>query len=97
VLANGPTLGEGHQTWQMNEINALIWPNDLGIGVMDPASFDLTNQIATDYKIIKAPATSDAYRTDLAEAAVAELEEDGEDVKGTDWEKPEVEVTPGGE
>ena len=97
VLANGPTLGEGHQRWMMNEINDLIWPNTLGIGVMDPASFDVTNQIATDYEIIKAPATTDAYRTDLAEAAVAELEEDGEDVRGEDWEKPEVEVTPGGE
>jgi NitT/TauT family transport system substrate-binding protein len=97
VLENGPTLGEGHQAWQMNEINDLIWPNTLGIGVMDPAGFDLTNQIATDYDIIKTPATSDAYRTDIAEAAVAELEEDGEDVRGEDWEKPEVEVTAGGE
>jgi NitT/TauT family transport system substrate-binding protein len=97
VLENGPTLGEGHQRWMMNEINDLIWPNDLGIGVMDPAAFDLTNQIATDYEIIKTPATNDAYRTDLAEAAVAELEEDGEDVRGEDWEKPDVEVTPGGE
>jgi len=97
VLENGPTLGEGHQAWQMNEINDLIWPNTLGIGVMDPAGFDLTNQIATDYEIIGTPATSDAYRTDIAEAAAAELEEDGEDVRGEDWEKPEVEVTPGGE
>jgi NitT/TauT family transport system substrate-binding protein len=97
VLENGPTLGEGHQRWMMNEINDLIWPNELGIGVMDPESFEITNQIATDYDIIKQPATSDAYRTDLAEAAVAELEEDGEDVRGEDWEKPEVEVTPGGE
>jgi NitT/TauT family transport system substrate-binding protein len=97
VLDNGPTLGEGHQRWMMNEVNDLIWPAPLGIGVMDPASFDITNQIATDYEIIKAPATSDAYRTDLAEAALAELEEDGEDVNGEDWEKPEVEVTPGGE
>jgi NitT/TauT family transport system substrate-binding protein len=97
VLENGPTLGEGHQRWMMNEINDLIWPNDFGVGVMDPAGFDITNQIATDYEIIKTPATNDAYRTDLAEAAIAELEEDGEDVRGEDWEKPEVEVTPGGE
>jgi NitT/TauT family transport system substrate-binding protein len=95
VLDNGPTLGEGHQAWMMNEINALIWPALLGIGVMDPASFDLTNQIATDYGIIKKAATSDAYRTDLAEAALAELED--EDTTGEDWEKPEVEVTAGGE
>jgi NitT/TauT family transport system substrate-binding protein len=95
VLEQGPTLGEGHQRWQMNEINALIWPAPLGIGIMDPASFDLTNQIATDYEIIKKPATRDAYRTDIAEAALAELED--EDTTGEDWEKPEVEVTPGGE
>jgi NitT/TauT family transport system substrate-binding protein len=95
VLEEGPTLGAGHQTWQMNEINALIWPAPLGIGVMDPESFELTNQIATDYGIIKKPATSDTYRTDLAEAALAELED--EDTTGEDWEKPEVEVTPGGE
>jgi NitT/TauT family transport system substrate-binding protein len=97
VLDNGPELGRGHQAWQMNEINALIWPAPLGIGVMDPESFDITNQIATDYKIIKAPATEDAFRTDLAEAAMQELADDGEDVNGEDWEKPEVEVTPGGE
>jgi NitT/TauT family transport system substrate-binding protein len=95
VLEHGPTLGEGHQTWQMNEINALIWPTPLGIGVMDPASFDLTNQIATDYGIIDKPATRDAYRTDLAEAALAELED--EDTTGEDWEKDEVELTEGGE
>jgi hypothetical protein len=62
---------------------------------MDPASFELTNQIATDYGIIKKAATDDAYRTDLAEAALAELED--EDTTGEDWEKPEVEVTAGGE
>ncbi len=95
VLANGPTLGAGHQTWQMNEINALIWPAPLGIGIMDPESFGVTNQIATDYKIIKQPATDAAYRTDIAEAAVAELGD--EDTTGEEWTKPEVEVTPGGE
>ncbi|MBA2740619.1 MAG: ABC transporter substrate-binding protein [Actinobacteria bacterium] len=95
VLENGPTLGAGHQAWQMNEINDLIWPAPLGVGIMDPESFEITNQIATDYKIIKTPATDDAYRTDIAEAALAELED--EDTTGEDWEKPEVEVTPGGE
>jgi NitT/TauT family transport system substrate-binding protein len=95
VLENGPTLGAGHQAWQMNEVNDLIWPAPLGLGVMDPESFEVTNQIATDYGIIKKPATSDAYRTDIAEAALAELED--EDVNGEEWTKPEVEVTPGGE
>ena len=97
VLDNGPTLGEGHQRWQLNEINDLIWPAPKGIGVMDPASFQVTADIAKDYKIITKPATDDAYRTDIAEAAVQELKDDDVDVNGTDWTKETVEVTAGGE
>ncbi len=98
VLDNGPTLGEGHQRWQLNEVNALIWPTESGgIGVMDPEAFDLTAQIAQDYKIIKQPATDDAYMTEFAEAAVAELKEDGVDVTGEGFQPETVEVTPGGE
>jgi NitT/TauT family transport system substrate-binding protein len=96
VLDNGPTLGEGHQRWQLNEINALIWPAPRGIGVMEPESWEITKQIALDGKVIKKPASDDAYRTDLAEAAVQELEDEGVDVKGESWQKETVEVTEGG-
>src|SRR5205823_13261726 len=85
VLDNGPTLGKGHQTWQMNEINALIWPAPDGIGVMDKAAFDRTAQIAKQFKVIKKPASQDAYRTDLAKAADAML--NGQDVNGSSWQK----------
>ena len=34
VLANGPTLGQSHQAWQLNEISNLIWPSPSGAGVM---------------------------------------------------------------
>ena len=97
VLENGPTLGEGHQRWQLNEINKLIWPNELGIGVMDPAGFDNTAQIALDYGVIANEASSETYVTDYADLAIAALEEEGVDVKGADFEPAEVEVTPGGE
>ena len=30
VLKNGTALGHGHQLWQMNEINKLVWPNSYG-------------------------------------------------------------------
>ncbi len=96
VLDSGPTLGEGHQRWQLNEINALIWPAPNGIGVMSPEDFDLTAQIAQDYEIIKNPASDDAYTTEHAEAAVQALEDDDVDVNGDDWEPEEVEVTEGG-
>jgi NitT/TauT family transport system substrate-binding protein len=97
VLDNGPTLGEGHQTWQLNEINKLIWPNDLGIGVMNPDDFANTGQIALDYKIIKSAASDDAYITDYAQAAVDALKDEGVDVNGASWQAPTVQVTPGGE
>jgi NitT/TauT family transport system substrate-binding protein len=98
VLENGPTLPEGHQRWMLNEINDLIWPAPLGIGVMDPESWNITKQIALDYGIIKNPPDdAKTYRTDLAEAAMAELKSEGVDVNGEGWQKQEVEVTPGGE
>jgi NitT/TauT family transport system substrate-binding protein len=96
VLDNGPTLGEGHQKWQLNEINALIWPTSQGIGVMDEAAFQRTADIAKQFKVVKKPATKDAYRTDLAQAAVDELKNDGVDVNGNDWKKATVQVTEGG-
>ncbi len=97
VLDNGPTLGEGHQRWQLNEINKLIWPNELGIGLMDPESWEITKQIAVDFGIVENEPDADAtYRTDLAHDAVGELEEEGVDIRGEGYEPEEVEVTPGG-
>jgi NitT/TauT family transport system substrate-binding protein len=96
VLDNGPTLGKGHQTWQMNEINALIWPAPDGIGVMSKAAFDRTAKIAKQFKVISKAPSPDAYRTDLAQEAVDELDAEGVDVNGSDWKKANVKVTPGG-
>jgi NitT/TauT family transport system substrate-binding protein len=97
VLDAGPTLGEGHQRWMVSEINKLIWPNEHGIGVMDEEAYDTTVQIATDYDVVKNDPGEGVYTSEFAEAAVQELEDEGVDVRGEDWEAPEVEVTPGGE
>jgi NitT/TauT family transport system substrate-binding protein len=80
----------------MNEINALIWPAPKGIGVMDPAAYKRTADIALKFKVIKKPASSESYRTDLAEAANKLLTDDGQDVNGNGWKKQTVEVTAGG-
>jgi NitT/TauT family transport system substrate-binding protein len=95
VLKQGPTLLKGHQTWQMNEINALIWPAAKGIGVMDKKAFNRTASIAKQFKVIK-KSPSGAYRDDLAKAAVAQLKSQGVDVNGKKWKKAVVKVTPGG-
>jgi NitT/TauT family transport system substrate-binding protein len=95
VLKQGPTLLRGHQTWQMNEINKLIWPSKLGIGVMDPASFDRTARISKQFKVIsKSP--SGAYITNLAKAADAQLKAHGLDIFGLHWKPAVVHITPGG-
>lgn len=95
VLENGPTLGEGHMTWQMNEINALIWPSPLGIGVMDPDLYQQTVDIAVDFGVLENPPDDAAVRTDLAQQALDSL---GDlDATGEGFQKQTVEVTPGGE
>ena len=52
VLDQGTILGEGHQVWMMNEINALIWPSPDGIGILDEALWDQTVQISLDSEIL---------------------------------------------
>jgi NitT/TauT family transport system substrate-binding protein len=86
--------GAGHQAWMMNEVNGLVWPAPLGIGVMDPASWQHTVAVSLEAGIIAATPPADAYRTDLATAA---LEGITDDTTGADFQKNVVEVTEGGE
>jgi NitT/TauT family transport system substrate-binding protein len=97
VLDNGPTLGEGHMRWQLNEINKLIWPSPGGAGVMDEALWDQTIEVATSENVISEEPAEGSFRSDIAEAAVASLDDEGLDTTGEDYEPIEVEVTPGGE
>lgn len=97
VLAAGPTLGRSHQTWQMNEINALIWPSPGGVGVMDKGLWDQTIDVATGQGVIQADPGDDAYRSDLAEKAADALDDDGLDTTGGNWTKASVTLKAGGE
>jgi NitT/TauT family transport system substrate-binding protein len=97
VLDAAPTLGQSHQAWMLNEINALIWPSELGVGVMDPNLWDQTVKIATDEGILTAAPTDGAFRSDIAEEAVANLEAAGLDVTGDGYTKSTVTLNEGGE
>jgi NitT/TauT family transport system substrate-binding protein len=97
VLDRGSTLGASHQAWQMNEINALIWPSPAGIGVMDEALWAQTIEVATSQGVIAADPGPDAYRSDLAEEAVAQLVASDWEVTGEGWTKGEVTLNEGGE
>ncbi|MCH7670210.1 MAG: ABC transporter substrate-binding protein [Acidobacteria bacterium] len=96
VLDAGPTLGESHQTWQMNEINGLIWPSSGGIGLMDQGLWDQTVAVATGESILKAAPTDGAFRTDIAKEAIDNLKADGVDVIGSGWSPITVELKEGG-
>jgi NitT/TauT family transport system substrate-binding protein len=99
VLANGPTLGQGHMQWQLNEINKLIWPSPDGLGIMDADLWDQTVAVALEGEVITEEPSEGAFRTDLAQAALDGLTEEMADldVTGEMWEPAEVEITPGGE
>ncbi len=97
VLDAGPTLGESHQRWQLNEINNLIWPSPAGVGVMDQGLWDQTVEVAVSEGILKAPPTEGAFRTDIVEEAIANLKADGVDVVGSSWVPKKIELKEGGE
>ena len=97
VLNNVPTLGESHQAWQLNEISSLIWPSPLGAGVMDPDLWTQTVDVATGESILSAAPDDGAYRTDIAEEALANLRDQGVDVIGSGFERVVVELREGGE
>lgn len=94
VLDNGPTLGQSHMAWQLNEINQLIWPSPNGIGVMDQMLWEQTAQISVDGGVISEPPDDSAFRTDLATAAHELI--DG-DLSGDSYTPMSVELVEGGE
>jgi len=95
VLKNGSLLGRGHQTWQMNEINALIWPNPRGVGLPPNGTVVQTAKIARTYGVIKkAPKGATNYR--FAAKALAQLKAAHVNVTGKTWKKATVKVTVGG-
>ena len=94
VLANGSTLGESHQMWQLNEINALIWPSPGGIGVMDGDLWSQTVDVSLSEGILSSAPEDGSFTTEFAEAA---LELVGGDTVGDGFSKVDVELLEGGE
>ncbi|HWL86425.1 MAG TPA: ABC transporter substrate-binding protein [Polyangiaceae bacterium] len=71
VLKQSPTLGKDHQTWMMTEVNKLVWGPPAGgePGLMAPAAFRQTADIALKFKVIKKPAEDSAFTHAIWEAA----------------------------
>jgi len=97
VLSNSPVLGKSHMTWQLNEINKLIWPSPNGAGVMDQGLWDQTVDVATSEGILSAAPDSGAFTNEYATAAIDLLRAKGIDAFGLSWQPTEVTLNPGGE
>jgi len=94
VLKNGTALGHGHQLWQMNEINKLVWPNPSGVGHVPASAVNQTAQIAKTYGVTKKlpqGATTYAY----ADQALNQLKATS-DIYGAKYKPITVKVTAGG-
>jgi NitT/TauT family transport system substrate-binding protein len=89
----GSLLGAGHQKWMMNEVNPLVWPSPVGVGMIDPVFWQQTVKVAKNAGIIKADPSLDAYTTDIVKEALAGITDD---TKGANFQKGTVEVTAGG-
>lgn len=102
ITANGSKLGASHQLWMMNEVNKLIWPSPLGVGVIDPALWAQTVTVALntlnadEVTIITADPGEAAYTNQYAEAANAALTAEGLNTTGDDFAPITVELKEGG-
>ena len=95
VLKNGTALGHGHQLWQMNEINKLVWPNSYGIGHVSKANVARTASIAKTYGVTK-KLPQGAVTYSLADQALNQLKSAGVNVYGSNYKPITVSVTEGG-
>jgi NitT/TauT family transport system substrate-binding protein len=102
VVAKGSKLGASHQLWQMNEVNKLIWPSDMGAGMIDQAAWDRTATLAQETKnlegstVLTAAPSADAYTNDIVTEALALLTELGVDTTGSAFTPIEVTLNEGG-
>ncbi|MFZ9817688.1 MAG: ABC transporter substrate-binding protein [Ilumatobacteraceae bacterium] len=102
VVAKGSKLGASHQLWQMNEVNKLIWPSDMGAGMIDQAAWDRTASLSQETKnlegstVLTAAPSADAYTNDIVTDALALLTELGVDTTGSAFTPIEVTLNEGG-
>jgi NitT/TauT family transport system substrate-binding protein len=83
-----PALDAARQRRRLDAVNALVWPNETGIGTMDPAAFRRTAQVAFERGAVERPAAATAWRDDLALLAVTQ----GEDEEATDGSGAHVDL-----
>ena len=87
VLKNGTALPENFQTWQMNEVNKLLWPSTNGVLNLTDAMFKNTADILLKYGVIKKTAETASFDMSYRTKAMAGISD--ADQKGASY-KPDV-------
>jgi NitT/TauT family transport system substrate-binding protein len=102
ITANGSKLGASHQLWMMNEVNKLIWPSPLGVGVIDPVLWQQSVDVALNtinaegVAIITEAPPGTAYTEQYAVQANSTLTSEGLNTTGDDFKPITVELKEGG-
>ncbi|WP_033345732.1 ABC transporter substrate-binding protein [Catenuloplanes japonicus] len=102
VVAKGSKLGAGHQLWQMNEVNKLIWPSASSAGLIDEAAWKATVDLARTTKnqdgqtVLTKQPEGEAFTNDFVRKALDSLTAAGTDVKGAGFAPATVTLSEGG-
>jgi NitT/TauT family transport system substrate-binding protein len=102
ITANGSKLGASHQLWMMNEVNKLIWPSPLGVGVIDPLLWQQSVDVALNtinaegVAIISEAPPGTAYTEQYAVKANETLAGEGLNTTGDGFTPITVELKEGG-
>ncbi|MFI5845396.1 ABC transporter substrate-binding protein [Catenuloplanes sp. NPDC051500] len=102
VVAKGSKLGAGHQLWQMNEVNKLIWPSTSRVGLIDEAAWKATVALAMSTKnqdgqtVLTAQPEGTAFTNDFVQRALDSLSSSGTDVVGSGFTPATVTLSEGG-
>jgi NitT/TauT family transport system substrate-binding protein len=102
VTEKNSILGLSHQTWQMNEVNKLIWPAAAGVGTIDDAAWRRTTLLSQETinleggRVLTTEPDAEAYTNDIVTDAHTLLTTLGIDINGTDFTPATVTLTEGG-
>jgi NitT/TauT family transport system substrate-binding protein len=102
TIAEGSGWGPSHELWMVKETNKLIWPAENGIGFIDEEAFTRTVEGAlsavneSGAALITEEPPAGVWTNDYIQQALDELEEEGVDVRGEDFEPIEVTLAEGG-
>ena len=84
VLENGTALPRDFQTWQMNEVNKLIWPSTNGLLNITDDMFQGSADILFEFGVIDSEASPDAFDISVRNDALADFSDD--DLFGNDFQ-----------